>query len=372
MKQVLFLIISSFFFCSFSPKELDGLIQEVDTVGIVERKTISILFSGDIMGHSPQFNAAYNHTTKKYNYNTCFEQVKAYIESADFAFSNLEVPLAGHPYSGYPNFSSPDALLEALKYAGYDYIQTANNHVMDRSKAGLIRTIKIIQKNDLIHLGSYINRAQRDSLYPVIIEKDSLKIAVLNCTYGTNGIKVIAPNLVNMIDTVQIKQDIEKAKKLAADLIIMTIHWGIEYELKASNEQVNIAHFLVREGIDLIVGSHPHVVQNFDIIQYGSKNVNVYYSLGNSISNQRKIHTNGGIMIKVEIDLQSKSIVNTSYLPVYVHKGMLKGKYQFHLIPTTDFIKSPEKFIIAKQDSITLMNFDTNTRKRLHNTKLWE
>ncbi|MDD3488675.1 MAG: CapA family protein [Paludibacter sp.] len=365
MKKASILFLLLFLFCSFLQKEN----SERDL--FVEKDNIVLVFSGDIMGHSPQFKAAYNPKTGKYNYDACFQYVKPYIEEADFAVTNLEVSLAGVPYSGYPNFSSPDALLDGLKSAGYNVILTANNHVVDRGKAGLERTIKTIKSRDLRHAGSYMNKQQRDSIYPIILEKHNFRIALLNCTYGTNGISVISPNLVNMIDTLEIMSDIKRCEELESNFIIMTIHWGNEYELQASDAQKELAVFLVRSGVDMIVGSHPHVVQNMEYIQNGIRNVPVYYSLGNSISNQRKPHTNGGIMLRAEINPITKS-VKTSYMPVFVHKGVLNGKFQFYLVPSIDYIKQPDAFKLAPTDSAAIMFFDTETRKRLSNTTLWD
>lgn len=334
---------------------------------------ITLIFAGDIMGHSPQFQAAYDAQTKTYDYKVCFEHVKPYIESADFAVANLEVTLAGPPYSGYPNFSSPDALLDALKYAGYDVMLTANNHVLDRGKNGFERTLKVLADNDMKFAGSYVNQQQRDTLYPLMLETLGVKIALLNYTYGTNGYKPALPTIVNVIDTNQIKKDISKARKQNPDLVVMTVHWGLEYQTKAGAEQHKLARMFVREGVDLIIGSHPHVVQNAEIIEVDStRKVPVFYSLGNSISNQRNTNTDGGIMVKVEIGTHSKQILKTTYMPVYVHKGILKDKFQYHLIPTPDFVSdTTAKFVINKADSASLLIFDKNTRERLSNFEIF-
>ncbi len=335
-------------------------------------RIVTLIFAGDIMGHSPQFQAAYDTQTKTYDYKVCFENVKPYIESADIAVANLEVTLAGPPYSGYPNFSSPDALLDALKYAGYDVMLTANNHVLDRGKPGFERTLKILSDKEMKFVGSYLNQQQRDTLYPLIIDTHGLKIAFLNYTYGTNGYKPLSPTIVNVIDTNQIKKDIKKARSKSADIVVMTVHWGTEYQTKAGIEQQKLAKLFVREGVDLIIGSHPHVVQNAELLEIDSTwKVPVFYSLGNSISNQRNINTDGGIMVKVEIGANSKQILKTTYLPVYVHKGILKDKFQYHLIPTPDFVSdTTANYVINKVDSAALLLFDKNTRERLSNFEI--
>ncbi|MDO9154040.1 MAG: CapA family protein [Paludibacter sp.] len=372
MKRVFVLIASLIFFSVFIQNTNSELQYTVKEFAGDADQTVSLIFAGDIMGHSPQFQAAYHPIDKTYHYDICFRHVKTHIESADFAIANLEVTLAGAPYSGYPNFSSPDALLDGMKNAGYDVILTANNHIVDRGKKGLERTNTIINNRQLKQAGSYLNIAQRDSIYPLFIEQKGVKIALLNCTYGTNGIAVSEPNMVNMLDTVQIKEDICKAKSRDADLIFMTVHWGAEYMTKANDEQRKLAHFFVRQGVNLVIGSHPHVVQNAEILyNIDSIAVPVFYSLGNSISNQRKPDTDGGIMVKVEIGTQSKQILETSYLPVYVHKGVLDNVYQYHLIPTTDFVNDPSRFMLNKTDSAALMYFDNETRKRLNNIKIF-
>jgi poly-gamma-glutamate synthesis protein (capsule biosynthesis protein) len=334
---------------------------------------VSLVFAGDIMGHSPQFSAAYNPATKTYHYEACFEQVKNYISRADFAIANLEVTLAGPPYEGYPRFSSPDALADGLKYAGYDVLLTANNHVADRGRKGLERTLDILRNRKFLFAGSYYNQAQRDSLYPLMLEKSGLRIALLNSTYSTNGIAVTAPNIVNRIDTTQIRKDIQQAKERNADIIIMAIHWGAEYALQASENQRNLARWMAQNGIGLIIGSHPHVVQNAEIILTDDgREVPVYYSVGNSISNQRKPHTDGGIMVQVTLNPGTGQIISHSYLPVFVHKGKLHGQYQFHLIATPDYLARPDSFALPAVDSLALRWFDEQTRERLGNMRLWE
>ncbi|MFA6582020.1 MAG: CapA family protein [Paludibacter sp.] len=367
MKKILLLVGNLILFCSF--------LYSDDTVqaSLVENDSVSFIFSGDIMGHSPQFQAAYNPQTNRYDYNVCFQEVKPYIENADFAVANLEVPIAGKPYSGYPNFSSPDALLDGLKYAGYDVLLTANNHVLDKGKFGLERTIHQIDKRKMLHEGSYIDNFQRDSTYPLIIESKGLKIALLNCTYGTNARVVTFPNYVNYIDTLEILKDIQKANDSAVDFKIMILHWGTEYELQANDFQRNIAKFLVYHGINLIIGSHPHVVQNAETFYTkDSIAVPVFYSLGNSISNQRQLNTDGGIMLKVAIDVNTKTLKSASYLPVYVFKGILNGKYQYHLIPTTEYLSHPKVFNLPASDSTSLVLFDKLTRDRLSNVLIYK
>jgi len=364
MKKYIFLFILLFTFSSFLQEKSNTDIHQQ----LLDEKLV-LVFAGDIMGHSPHYKAAYDPIKNQFDYNPSFQHVKPYIEKADFAFANLEVTLAGKPYSGYPNFSSPDALIDAVKFAGFDAILTANNHVADRGKAGLERTVKTIGNRNLLFAGSYLTKEQRDTVYPIIIQRKGLKIAILNATYGTNLNPVYKPNIVNMLDSTEILADISRAKQHKVDLIIAVLHWGVEYELAANEQQKCFANFLRENGVNMIIGSHPHVVQN---AEYLDNTVPVVYSLGNFISNQRKVNTNGGILLKVEISKISKHISSISYLPVFVHRGDLNGKYQYHLIPTIDFIKSPSKFKIPAPDSLDLVVFDNNTRMRMKNIILWD
>jgi len=334
-------------------------------------ESISLVFVGDIMGHSPQFHAAFNSVTKTYDYDACFHEIKPYIKKATFAVANLEAPIAGKPFNGFPNFSSPDELLDGLKKVGFNVLLTANNHILDRGKVGLERTIQQIEKRNLYHVGSYIDEKQRDNSYPLILESKGVRLALLNCTYGTNNIKAVKPNKINYIDTLEIIRDIKKADKSGVDLKIMTIHWGNENELHSNKIQESLAKFLVNHGINLIIGSHPHVIQNAEIqFDKNHKPVPVFYSLGNCISNQRGPNTNGGLMVKINISTVNKTITSASYLPMYVYKGALNGHFQFHLIPTISYFSNPKSYSLNRGDSISLEDFDSRTRKRLVDVKL--
>src|SRR5690606_7691852 len=196
-----------------------------------------------------------------YDYGPCFQYIKPYTLSADLAVGNLEVTLAGKPYKGYPQFSAPDELLVALKDMGMDVIVTANNHSVDRGKGGLERTIALLDSFGIAHTGTFRDQEEKEKNYPLLVEKHGFKIAFLNYTYGTNGLPVRAPNIVNMIDTAAIRRDIEKARTLDPDAIIVLPHWGIEYQSLPSRSQRELTEWCFRHGAMLVIGSHPHVVQ---------------------------------------------------------------------------------------------------------------
>jgi poly-gamma-glutamate capsule biosynthesis protein CapA/YwtB (metallophosphatase superfamily) len=334
--------------------------------------SIVLVFAGDVMGHVPQLEAAYDKQSGKYDFTSCYQFITPYVASADFAVANLEVPLAGKPYSGYPCFSSPEALLDGALSAGFDVIQLANNHVVDRGKIGIERTYAAVNKK-VPSVGVYPCKSLRDSLYPLIMNVKGIRLAILNCTFDTNGHAVPLPCVVNGIDTAQIRQDIVTARKRGAQCVIMTIHWGVEYELNANENQKKLARFMAKAGVDIIIGSHPHVVQNFEwIAKNDSCSIPVFYSLGNMISNQRWRNSNGGILARITLSRSSGNVLKVSYLPFYVHKGTLEGKLQYYLLPTERYRSRYYSFHLAEKEDSMLVTFDQDTRLRLNKIERWK
>lgn len=360
--KYLFILIFSLFLLSCNFKSVKK--QTEKTLPKQENKPLVLIFAGDVMNHTPQSHAAYDSRTDSYDFKPCFQFIKPYIETADLSFCNLELPLAGKPYSGYPQFSGPDEMLDAIQWTGFDVIQTANNHIMDRGNTGNQRTISEIQKRNLQFVGSYTGKDHKDSIYPLIITKNNVKIAILNYTYGLN-MYMTRPSIVNIFDSTLIKNEIHKAKSQNVDFIIATVHWGNEYELKRNNIQKKWSDFLIKNGVDLIIGSHPHVVQNFEIEQYKGKSIPIFYSLGNFTSNQREKNKNGGILARVEIDTKHKIVKNVSYLSFYLLKGILDKKFQYYLLPTDEYILNHSLYPISQNDSVRLIDFHTQTKETL-------
>jgi poly-gamma-glutamate capsule biosynthesis protein CapA/YwtB (metallophosphatase superfamily) len=298
---------------------------------------IKLVFAGDIMGHDTQINAAYDPYSNRYDYHECFSLIKPYLKVADIAIGNLEVTLAGEPYKGYPQFSSPDALADAIREAGFDVLVNANNHALDRGKEGLERTLDVLSDNGLIITGSFRSKEHRDLQYPLLIEKNNIFLAILNYTYGTNGLIADTPNIVNYIDTLLIKEDIEKVNAVQPDFVIACIHWGREYERNEHSSQQDLAKFFFRQGVDAIIGSHPHVVQPVKV-HYPHADSSHYklvvYSLGNLVSNQRNRYRDGGILFELNLEKTDRTIIRDySYTPVWVNKPEVNGKTIFQLVP---------------------------------------
>ncbi len=328
---------------------------------------LSLLFAGDIMGHDSQIAAAYNASTGLYDYTSCFQYVKPYLQSVDIAIGNLELTLAGPPYKGYPAFSSPDALAQSLKDSGFDVLVTANNHSCDKGKKGIERTIEMLDSLQLFHTGTFVDELSRLNDYPLLLEKNGFTLALLNYTYGTNGIAVPKPTIVNLLDTAQMSIDIAKAKAHQPDFIIAFVHWGNEYQSQPSAYQKAYTKFLWSKGVQLIIGAHPHVLQpmEFDKAQQQL----VVYSLGNFVSGQRDRYKNGGAMVRIDLSkirqdsIESKSVDSVQYILQYVHRD---AQRKYVIIPVPSFDNDSITTIedgIAKQalqtfieDSRTLLN----------------
>lgn len=333
---------------------------------------LSLLFTGDVMGHDSQIAAAYNTNTGSYDYSNCFQFVKPYIASADLAIGNLEVTLAGAPYKGYPAFSSPDALALALQDAGFDVLVTANNHSCDKGKRGIERTIEMLDSFKIVHTGTFTDEASRLNDYPLILEKNGFKLALLNYTYGTNGIPVPKPTIVNLIDTLQMSKDIAQAKLSNPDYIIAFMHWGSEYQSQPNTYQKWLTKYLFDSGVQLVIGAHPHVLQP---MQFNKENQQlVVYSLGNFVSGQRDRYKNGGAMVRIDLSkirndsVITKQIDSVNYILQYVHRDAQK-KYVVLPVPTfendtTGFIKDDFSKLAFKTfvaDSRLLFNnYNTN------------
>ncbi|MCM1436285.1 MAG: CapA family protein [Prevotella sp.] len=280
-----------------------------DTTSVKEENSISkdsitLLFVGDAMQHEGQLNQAKLVGNGKHNYDGCFDLIAPFIKEADYAVVNLEVPLGGGPtYRGYPCFSAPDSYAAALRDAGFDLFLTANNHCLDSGDKAARRTLSALDSLKVDHIGTYHDANSREKLVPFIKDIGGYKIGFLNYTYGTNGIEPKAGMEVAMIDRDKMAQEIKKTRQAGAELIVVTVHWGIEYVLHENENQRSLAQFLIDQDVDLIIGGHPHVIQPMKVVrnEKSGKNVLVVYSLGNFISNMKTGDTRGGALVRANI-----------------------------------------------------------------------
>lgn len=297
---------------------------------------VSLLFVGDLMQHQAQIDAALR-TDGSYDYRHCFSLVKERISQADLAIGNLEVTLGGEPYRGYPQFSAPDEYLCALKDVGFDILATANNHSLDRRRKGLERTLTLIDSAGLTAVGTYRNASDRASRYPLIVKKNGLRIALLCATYGTNGITASPPNMVNSLDREELAADIHTARTMRADVIIAIVHWGNEYQQHPTDEQRTLAHWLIGQGVDHIIGSHPHVVQPIELVPHSEYPTHhaVIYSLGNYVSNMSIAHGTVGLCVELIIEKIGPTTRLKALSPhlVWTERSALSLRNDFRIIP---------------------------------------
>lgn len=333
--------------------------------------TLSLVFMGDIMGHGPQIDGAYDAETKSYDYEPVFQKVKHLFQKSDFTIANLEVTLAGKPYKGYPQFSSPDELAVACKNSGINVLVTANNHSCDRGKKGIVRTLDVLDSLSILHTGTFRNREEFEKNNLLVLSKNGISVGILNYTYGTNGLPIPEPTIVNVIDLDKMKTDIKKAQKRNLDKIIAFVHWGAEYQQKQSKEQEEIALFLLDNGVDVVIGGHPHVLQpmHYQAASALYKENLVVYSLGNFVSNQRQNPRDGGAIFEITFfkDSQSTRIIDQGYHLVWVNKTKKNDKsHLFEVLPCKEYEDQNYKNLEEKSAQ-AMKDFIENSRKLFKN-----
>ena len=335
--------------------------QEIDSV-------LTIMFTGDIMGHDGQILSAWDDSTGTYSYDSVFKYVSPLLSAADITVGNLEVTLGGKPYKGYPAFSSPDALAQACRDAGFDILTTANNHAADRGPKGIVRTIRVLDSLNIRHTGTWINSEARDTLSPLMISGKGISLALLSYTYGTNGIVVPPPAIVSYIDTIRIGNDIKASAERGADLVIVSVHWGTEYDTLPSAEQKLLAAAMFRSGADIIIGSHPHVIQPMTAsVDSTGLTQPVVWSMGNFVSNQRQQRRDGGAVICLELTKRGDKVFITEagYILTWVYTPVENGKRKFFILPCSEYEDNAE-FFPSSSDFNSMMIFVRNARRLLN------
>lgn len=320
---------------------------------------IDVSFVGDIMVHMPQIENA--KTDDGYSYDSNFEYVKEYISDSDLAVCNLETTFAGEPYSGYPRFSAPDELADAIKNSGFDVAVTSNNHILDKNVTGLKKTIAVLENAGLENTGT--KSAPEDKGYLITTVK-GIKVGIVAATYESSmidGERTLNGNimgdegtqLVNSFnyqkideDMTEYRQNIDDARNEGAQIIIAYFHWGEEYQNEPNDKQKDIAKKAAEFGADIIFASHPHVLQEEDVININengvSRDVPVFYSMGNFLSNQRSEnmgnrHAEEGMIAQARITYDAGNSlikdITTGYIPTWVNKYYSGDKIKYAIVP---------------------------------------
>lgn len=296
----------------------------------------SLLFAGDLMQHESQLNAART-ADGRYSFSPCYKYIEKEVKGADIAIANLETTIGSNRFGGYPSFCAPDSFLYAAKGAGFDILLFANNHCLDRGKRGALRTMQMMDSLGIIHCGVYRDSTDRAQRYPLIVERKGTRIAILNYTYGLNGIPVPAPLVVNLIDKEVMAKDIERAKKMKPHCIIACMHWGDEYVSLPPARVKETADWLIAQGVDHIIGNHPHVIQPAEIRfnEERCQQNSIVYSTGNLLSNMSLRRTDGGMMVNMRLMkfLNMTRLTSLGYMLTWIAPKGSDGRRDFTIYP---------------------------------------
>jgi len=357
----LLILLTLIFICGCSNESNNISISDTSENNNFKSTSINLTAVGDVMAHSPQLKAQYNSHNNTYSFDNNFKYIKKYIESSDLSIANLETTLAGESigYSSYPTFNTPDAIATALKNTGFDIISTINNHTFDKGTQGFDRTLSVLKELEFETIGTKSDINDDDY---IIKDINGIKLGITSYSYGDiinsdkylNGIKLSdeckdranifsSSNVDDAFNT--INNTISKLHN--TDMQVLIIHWGNEYQRVPSKFQSELAQKLSDAGVDIIIGSHPHVVQPVEMIKSSDGNTEtlIVYSLGNLISNQRRetlgnSYTEDGLIVSIDINKDSYDgnayISSVKCIPTWVNKYSDNNKFVYEVVPIED------------------------------------
>lgn len=286
---------------------------------------------GDLMAHQKQLDYALQ-ADGSYDFHPQYALVADSLADADYTIANLETTIGKYgsmAYSGFPLFNSPEALLEAVKDAGVDFLTLANNHMLDRYYEGMLNTVNAVEAYGFDHAGANRSPEERDA--PVVVEVNGIKLGMLSYTQMTNGMENYCNSAVrefgiNYMRKANYKQDVKKLRDAGAEVVIAMPHWGEEYFRRPEQNTVNQAKLLIAAGVDVILGSHPHMVQPVEFVTAKDDDGHertglVAYCLGNFISNMSKRYTDSGIILEFTLHERqdgSFAVEDVGCVPIFV------------------------------------------------------
>jgi len=360
--------------------------EETDPEPIVKENTATIGAVGDVLLHDETIKSGYDKETDSYNYDGIYKWFSKYIEPLDYAVANLEVTLCtdkmGYPYAGYPCFNSPDAIVDAVKNAGFDMLLTANNHANDTGSKGFMRTQEVIVDRGLEHIGTRLE--QEDKNY-VIKDLNGIQVGMICYTYSSglsnaghfmlNNSPLTAEtsplinaftygNLSAFYD--KLSGEMEQMRAEGAEAIVLFIHWGKEYITTPSDTQKDMAQELCNLGIDVIVGNHAHVVQPVELLTNETDETRrtlCLYSLGNSISNFFKtatfpVHTEDGMLFSFTFAEYSDGTVlleSADIMPTWVYRPVEDdGVRRFYIMTLDDELEDWQTAMETDDETLVL------------------
>lgn len=342
-------VVSGFAISGHITKNLDGEMPTAQTTAeaTTEPSTtamskVTLVAVGDNLIHNTLIDAGEQENGSR-DYTSFYENIKSDISAADIAVINQETMLGGSSfaYAGYPCFNTPWEVGDAAINAGFDIFTCATNHSLDVGYAGIEQECKYFDSHpEVTHVGT--NDSEEDYNSVVYYEKNGIKFAILNYTYGTNGISIpeSKPWCVNMMDKEKITADVNAAKQ-NSDVVIVFPHWGTENSTSVSDYQREYIKLFSELGVDIVIGTHPHVLQPVEWVEneQTGKKMLVYYSLGNFISHQTSLNQLCGGMAQITVEKRGEeiSITSAKLTPVVCWYKSSSGRFRFSVYKLSDY-----------------------------------
>lgn len=338
--------------------------DEVSPVGTGRSVTIRAI--GDVIISDEMLDTALvDKNAKTYDFSPLFSMAGEVMSNADWSIINIEATLreGKYGYSGYPQFSTPPSILQALKNVGIDMLTMCNNHALDGYFDGLKISLDLVEEAGLEHVGAYRTQEEHDT--PEIYELGGIQVGMLNYTQALNSMDKVSDEAATVYGLRIMKGadyagDIAKLRAAGAEAVVVFMHWGEEYERYPEDDTQAIAKKLIAAGADIVVGGHPHVVQPAEYVTATDANGNsrtglVLYSMGNFISNHRnekKAHTDNGVILEftlAENDAGEVEVVDPCVIPVYVWQTGIEGNYDYRVLPSGQYLDNPPSGMSATE-----------------------
>ena len=314
-------------------------------------RSVRIRAVGDLITHQVQLDSA-KQADGSYDFHPQYARIADVLADADYTIANLETTIGrkdNRAYSGFPNFNTPESLLDTLKDAGIDFLTLANNHILDRGFEGLQLTVDNVSRWGFDYAGA--NRTPEEKARAVVVDAGGVRLGMLCYTEMTNGMpkkKDKSPARqygVNYMEDADFDEDVRRLREAGAEVVIALPHWGVEYKREPTERMQNNAQKLIAAGVDVVLGSHPHMVQPVTTLTVVTESGEVRrglvaYSLGNFISNQGKRYTDSGILL--DFTLQEREaggfdVTNVKVMPTYCWRQ----SDVIQTLPALDFYDAP-------------------------------
>ena len=305
---------------------------EMPAIDDVAYPSVTIRACGDLMMHQRQLDLAWV-TGGEYDFHSQYEYVNESLAAADYTVANLETTVGLYPgqyYSGFPRFNAPESLLETISDAGVDFLTLANNHMLDRYYDGLVMTVDNVENYGFDHGGAYRSREEADT--PVVVDVNGFKLGFLCYTEHTNGMEYYCDSAaakygISYIKNADFKADVDALRDAGAEFVIVLPHWGTEYQRRPDSYVRAWAQKMADAGADMILGSHPHMVQPLEWLTANvdgvEKQVLIAWSMGNFISNMKIQYSDSGIIVQFTLTRSEDGIhvCDVGYVPIYCWKS---------------------------------------------------